>query len=457
MARRQKLNAREVAHRVMDGAFIRRKSMDETLGQLQTRHDLDHFEARDNAFLRSILSHALRRVGEADKIIAEFLKEELRDARLTVQNILRLGTAELIFMEREPYAVVDAYVSLAKTGSRDAQRLSGLVNAVLRRISEREDLTAQSANPLLNTPTWLMDALVRAYGGEVAAHIARAQVEEAPLDLTLKADDAQSQDLIETFLSQEKFGASLLSTGSLRLKHPGPVRDLPGFKDGLWWVQDTAAQLPARLFGDITGKAVLDLCAAPGGKTLQLAAAGAEVTAVDRSTRRLGILAENLDRMSLNADLVEADAATFQPEHGMEPFSFILLDAPCSATGTIRRNPDVPWLREERDIKALTQLQDRLIDHAADILAPDGILIFCTCSLLPQEGESRVQRLLTKRKDFERIPVSASEVGSVTELINQDGDLRTLPQHLLSEGGMDGFYAARLRRNAGSEPQTAQN
>lgn len=448
MAKKKKLNAREAAHGIMDGIFMQHRSMDETLGRLQTSGDLDHFEARDNAFLRAILSHTLRRVGEADQIIAGHLREPLRDARTTVQNILRLGTAELIFMKREPYAVVDAYVSLAKGGRLDAQHLSGLVNAVLRKISKQDEFKDRPRDPLVNTPSWLMDALIRTYGGAEAARIARAQGIEAPLDLTLKEEVQPGDAMIAAFLADETLGAELLPTGSLRLQTPGPVRNLPGFAEGRWWVQDTAAQLPARLLGDVSGKAVLDLCAAPGGKTLQLAAAGAQVTAVDRSSRRLQIVRENLDRMSLEAELVEGDAATYQPEDDTERFAFILLDAPCSATGTIRRNPDVPWIRQAADIKALTLLQDRLLDHAADLLAPGGTLIYCTCSLLPEEGESRVQRLLTRRPEFHRKPVVADEVGGLAELINSDGDLRTLPQHSRKEGGMDGFYAARIGRNA---------
>lgn len=450
MADKAQMTARDVAHQVMDGIFLQQRSMDETLGRLEARHEMDQLAARDNAFLRAVLSHTLRRVGEADKIIGGFLKEQLQGPRLSVQNILRLGTAELLFMGRESYAVVDAYVSIAKRGNRDAQHLSGLVNAVLRRISKEIAPIETPRDPLLNTPHWLMDALVRAWGGEKAARIARAQGAEAPLDLTLKGGSEAAEDIIQTFLSDDSLGARLLQTGALRIANPGPVPLLPGFEEGRWWVQDAAAQLPVALLGDVAGQAVLDLCSAPGGKTLQLADRGAKVTSVDRSARRLGIVRQNLDRVGLDAELVESDAGSFQPQDGLEPFRFILLDAPCSATGTIRRNPDVPWLRQAEDIKALTLLQDRLLDHAANLLPQGGILVYCTCSLLPQEGEGRIQRLFARHPDLERVPVQATEVGGIADFITTDGDFRTFPLHLRSEGGLDGFYAARVQKKGRS-------
>jgi 16S rRNA (cytosine967-C5)-methyltransferase len=238
-----------------------------------------------------------------------------------------------------------------------------------------------------------------------------------------------------------------MPTGSVRLIAQGPVGRLDGFDDGAWWVQDAAAALPATLFGDLRGKSVADLCAAPGGKTAQLAVEGAEVTAVDRSPSRMARLRQNLSRLKLGAEIVVADAAEWQGG----PFDAVLLDAPCSSTGTIRRHPDIPWLKSETDLKKLTALQARLLDHAVTLLKPGGTLIYCTCSLEPEESENQTAALLARDGALARRPIVAAEVGNLGELISGDGDLRTLPCHYPNAdpklGGFDGFYAARIVRH----------
>jgi len=241
----------------------------------------------------------------------------------------------------------------------------------------------------------------------------------------------------------------MLPTDSVRTLLQGSVTMLPGFAEGQWWVQDAAAALPARLLGDVAGKAVLDLCAAPGGKTAQLALAGAKVTAVDRSPARMARLRDNLTRLSLQAEAITADACEWQ-DPGRDGFDAILLDAPCTSTGTIRRHPDVAWLRQENDITQLTGLQKRLLQKAASLLRPGGRLVYCTCSLEPEEGEAAVAGLLEAEGGLRRLPIEASEVGGLAELITPDGDLRTLPSHLPHSdprfAGLDGFYAARMVR-----------
>jgi 16S rRNA (cytosine967-C5)-methyltransferase len=261
---------------------------------------------------------------------------------------------------------------------------------------------------------------------------------EPSLDLTVKSDGAQWATRLH---------GELLSLGTVRTVLQGSVTMLPGFSEGQWWVQDAAAALPVRLFGDISGKRILDLCAAPGGKTAQLAQAGAEVTAIDRAPARLARLKDNLTRLSLAAETIIADANEWQGD-AKGGFDGILIDAPCTSTGTIRRHPDVAWLRQESDFAALTALQKRLLQKAAHLLIPGGTLVYCTCSLEPEEGEAQIAALLAADSTLKRVPIAAGEVAGLAEIVNAEGDLRTLPCHLPHAdprlAGLDGFYAARL-------------
>jgi 16S rRNA (cytosine967-C5)-methyltransferase len=313
-----------------------------------------------------------------------------------------------------------------------------LVNAVLRRVArEGKERLAALDTVALDTPPWLLTRWIRFYGEAVARDIAAANGREAALDISVKRD-AQHW--------AQALGGRVLSTGSLRTIAQGSVTALPGFIDGAWWVQDAAAALPARLFGAVDGLRVADLCAAPGGKAAQLIAAGARVTAVDRSASRLARLKDNLDRLSLKAELVCADAEKWEAE----PFDAVLLDAPCSSTGTIRRHPDVPWLKKAADIVKLSVLQHRLIERAIVLTKPGGTLVYCTCSLEPEEGEDVVNALLARTPNVTRVAITAAEVSGHAEFITEDGDLRTLPCHLPESdsrlAGIDGFYAARLRK-----------
>ncbi|HXS30168.1 MAG TPA: RsmB/NOP family class I SAM-dependent RNA methyltransferase, partial [Steroidobacteraceae bacterium] len=290
----------------------------------------------------------------------------------------------------------------------------------------------------LDIPPWLLARWIGAYGETTAREMALAIGYEPSLDITVKADAAQWASRLH---------GETLPTGTVRTLLQGSVTMLPGFTDGQWWVQDAAAALPARLFGDVGGKRIADLCAAPGGKTAQLAQAGAHVTAVDRSPARMARLRDNLARLSLQADNVVTDAAEWAG-NGNGGFDGVLVDAPCTSTGTIRRHPDVAWLRQEADIAALTALQKRLLQRAVTLLKPGGTLVYCTCSLEPEEGEQAIASLLATESGMRRVPVEAGEVAGLSEIVTANGDLRTLPCHLPHEdprlGGLDGFYAARL-------------
>ena len=307
---------------------------------------------------------------------------------------------------------------------------------MLRRLArEGTTLLAGLDTAVLDTPPWLMARWIKTYGENTARAIALANGREPALDLTVKSDP-------ESWAV--RLGGRVLPTGSVRALVHGAVTELPGFAEGAWWVQDAAAALPARLLGSVNGLRVADLCAAPGGKAAQLAAAGAEVTAVDRAPARLDRLRDNLKRLSLSAELVCADVADWQAE----PFDRVLLDAPCSSTGTIRRHPDIPWLKEAEDIDKLADLQRRLIDRAVALTKPGGTLVYCTCSLEPEEGEDIIAGLLAREPVVQRLPIGAAEVFGCGEFITKDGDLRTLPCHFpdtdLRLAGIDGFYAARL-------------
>jgi 16S rRNA (cytosine967-C5)-methyltransferase len=356
-----------------------------------------------------------------------------------MMNVLRLGAAQLLFLGTPSHAAVATSVELAQAAGLG--RGKGMANAVLRRLArEMADITASQDAVRLNTPDIFWTRWTERYGEATTRAVAAQHLEEPPLDLTLKpgADPA---------LWAERLGATQLPGGTLRRPVGGRVEELPGFADGVWWVQDLAASLPVRLFGDLSGKTVYDLCAAPGGKTAQLVVAGGRVTAVDRSAPRLALVRDNLDRLGLAAELVAADALAWVPPGG--PADAILLDAPCTATGTIRRHPDVALTKTSDDLAKLTRLQAALLDRAAGFLKPGGILVYCTCSLEPEEGERQIERLLRERPEFARVPIDADEIGGLAPLLTATGTLRSLPCHLAELGGMDGFFAARLKRAGG--------
>jgi len=427
------LAARRVAADIVEGVLRRRRALDELL---DATAELAALEERDRALARALVGTVLRRLGTLRHLLHPLLERGLPPQAPRVETALLLGAAQILFLDVPDHAAVDLSVRLAQA-DRPAARFAGLINAVLRRVAR--DGAAQLATlnmPALDTPGWLLARWTATYGAETAHAIAAANGQEPALDLTVKSDPE---------FWAAKLNGRVLPTGTVRVIAHGPVTALPGFAEGAWWVQDAAAALPAHLFGDVRGRRVADLCAAPGGKTAQLAAAGATVTAVDRAPARLKRLSENLARLSLAAELVCADATAWAPD---QQFDAVLLDAPCSSTGTIRRHPDVPWLKSETDIVKLSGLQRRLIDRAVALLRPGGTLVYCTCSLEPEENDSIVAGLLARDPSMRREPLTAADVFGCGAFINQQGDLRTLPCQLgdadSRRAGLDGFYAARL-------------
>ena len=417
-------DSRRAALTLLDRVLARRQNLDDAFDGAVP----DSLEQRDRSFVRLLVATTLRRLGQIDAAIDLCLEKPLTPKARAVRDVLRLGATQLLFLGTPPHAAVDGAVDLCV---RDLKPYRPLVNAVLRRLARDGDaIRAPQDAARLNTPDWLWDSWTSAYG-DAARAIAAAHLAEAPLDITVKGDAAAFAAPLD---------ATLLPSGSLRRPAGGAVDILPGFAEGAWWVQDAAAALPARLLGDIVGKTVIDLCAAPGGKTAQLVAAGGVVTAVDRSASRLGRVQQNLGRLGLAAEIVAADALVWRPAQRADA---VLLDAPCSATGTIRRHPDIPYLKSQADVLKLAALQSRLLEAAAAMLKPGGVLVYCTCSLQPEEGEA--QAALAAQFGLAPEPIAAAELGLDDDMV-RDGVLRTLPFHWAARGGMDGFFAARFRR-----------
>lgn len=431
------LAARRVAADILDGVLRRRRPLDEQIEDQQAMLGIGALAERDRALVRIIVATALRRLGSLRQLLARLLERGMPGEAPRLEPALLVGATQILFLDVPDHAAVDLSVRLVQADRR-AKHYAGLVNAVLRRLTQNgAEILASLDVAKLDAPAWLMARWERTYGAQMAQAIARANGEEPALDLTVKDDPAAWATRLRGIV---------LPTGSVRMVAHGPVSLLPGYSDGAWWVQDASAAIPARLFGGIEGKRIADICAAPGGKTAQLAAMGAHVTAVDRSERRLMRLKGNLKRLRLEADTVAVDATEWQPA----PFDGVLIDAPCTSTGTIRRHPDIAWLKQESDLAALVDLQHRLLARAADLVTPGGTIVYCTCSLEPEEGEQQVSDLLACEPRLRRRPIDVNEFGGLDGLVSRDGDLRTLPCYWPNSdprlGGMDGFYAARLVR-----------
>jgi 16S rRNA (cytosine967-C5)-methyltransferase len=432
------LAARRIAADILDGVLHKHRTLDEQLEGAAAHPGLKTLSDRDRALMRHLVATILRRLGTLGHVLSRLLDRGIPTDAPRAQSALLIGAAQILWMDVPDHAAVDLSVRLVQSDRR-AAKYAGLVNAVLRRCArEGQPLIEEVKSKTLDVPEWLMTRWVAHYGASVARDIAAAMSHEPSLDITVKSDPAHWATRLH---------GEALPTGTVRTLLQGSVTMLPGFAEGQWWVQDAAAALPARLLGDVAGKSIADLCAAPGGKTAQLAHAGARVTAVDRSPARMTRLRDNLARLALQAETVVSDAVEWQSATS-EGFDGILIDAPCTSTGTIRRHPDVSWLRQEADIGALVGMQTRLLRKAVALLRPGGILVYCTCSLEPEEGEQAIAALLAAESAMRRVPIESGEVAGLEQILDPQGDLRTLPCHLPHQdprlGGLDGFYAARL-------------
>ena len=412
-------------------------SLDDMFGAEQVNAKLAGLDPRDRALVRSIATAAMRRLGTLRKAIAKFVERGLPKKSGNLEWILVTGAAQILLLDVPDHAAVDLAVRAARLDPA-LGGFAALVNAVLRNIARARDEVLGASDALNDdTPAWLAARWRKTYGEAGAAAIASAHRQEPTLDLTVKSDPQGWA---------EKLDGLRLPTDSVRLRGHAQIPDLAGYADGLWWVQDAAAALPARLMDAKPGERIADLCAAPGGKTAQLAAAGADVVAVDRSAERLKRLSANFARLSLAAEIRVADALTFTAPR----FDAVLLDAACTSTGTIRRHPDVAWIKRASDLAPLGALQSQLLDKAAALVKPGGRLVYCTCSLEPEEGPAQIAALLRRNPDLARVPVEADEIGGLSDCVTEEGDLRSLPNHLPNDdprlAGMDGFFAARLRR-----------
>ncbi|MDJ0627813.1 MAG: RsmB/NOP family class I SAM-dependent RNA methyltransferase [Rhodobacter sp.] len=417
------LAARRAAVDLLDAITGERRLLSELLPEA-----VEALPAEERARAQRLAANCLRWMDRADRVLGPYLR---RRPHLTGHNILRLAVVELAVDRSAAHGVVDAAVELCRN-SPDTKRMSGLVNAVLRKVAV--DLDRWDSLPMPRLPKWLRKPLLTAYGKTAVEAMEMAHAAGAPLDITSKPGTDWAA----------KLGGSVLPTGSLRLQEAGQVSALPGYAEGGWWVQDAAAALPARILAVQPGERVLDMCAAPGGKALQLAAAGARVTALDISEARMERVRENLARTGLAADLVIADALEWRPQ---QPFDAILLDAPCSATGTIRRHPDLPHAKDLGGLPELTALQAALLDRAAGMLRPGGRLVYCTCSLLPEEGEAQVTAVIERRPKLALDRAALTLPGIEPHWQVPEG-LRLRPDYWPERGGMDGFFIAAMRKAA---------
>lgn len=420
-------NPRALATQALQRILDTGQALDEALEVLSRG-----LKPEDRGLLRAIVMASLRHKGSIEFLLARYLSRPLPRSGRLAQLALLSGASQLLFIGVPAHAAVNEQVALLPEGSK----FRGLVNAVLRRVDR--DGRSRIKDPKVlqrDLPEWLWHRWKADWGAEPAMKVITAQGQDAvPLDVTVRSD-------VPGWAT--RLGGESLGHSTVRLARGGAVGELPGYAEGEWWIQDLAATVPARLLGRVDGQRVLDACAAPGGKTAQLATAGAQVTALDRSAKRLKRLTENMTRLGLEVETVATDLRQYEPD---TPFDAILLDAPCSATGTLRRHPDIGWNRTGDDVVTLAGLQTELLDRAAGMVAEGGRLVYCTCSLEMAEGEQQIERFLARNDAFRRDPVKSRETGLGPESVNGKGELRTLPSHMAEKGGMDGFFAARLIR-----------
>ena len=431
------LLARTAAALILQDVVAKGHLLEERFSTAAVPNRLHQLDARDRGLTRSIVTSALRRLGTLRNAIAGLLENGLPRQVPEIEWTLIVGAAQILLLDVPDHAAVDLAVRAVRLDRKTAP-FAALVNAVLRNIARARDTILAASDPLdHDVPGWLAARWRRTYGEAGARAIGAAIREEPTLDITVKSEAASWA---------ERLGGRLLPTGSIRLETHKPIEELNGYTDGAWWVQDAAAALPATLLKVQPGQRIADFCAAPGGKAAQIATAGALLTAIDRSAERLKRLSANFERLGLQAELIVADATGLKAQ----PFDAVLLDAPCLGTGTLRRHPDIAWTKKPGDIASLVALQARLLDKAVELTRPGGTIVYCTCSIEPEEGEAQIAALVRRNPDVTRAPIAPEEVGGLSEILNAQGEMRSLPSHLPGPeprfAGLDGFFVARLVR-----------
>ena len=389
-------------------------------------------EGRDRAFVRLIAATTFRRMGQIEAALKPFIRQ--RPPKL-VYAALQTAAAQILYLGTPAHAAVGETVAMLKSRG-SSKGFANMANAVLRNVVDKGPNLAGAQPPKVNIPGWIRGEWERAYGRQAGRKMSAQLMKDPVLDLSVKSNSK---------VWAAKLGGDAIGAETVRLGKIGDVTALEGFDAGEWWAQDIAASLPVQLLGDVSGKRVLDMCAAPGGKTLQLISKGAIVTALDKSEARLERVKENLERTKLSADIICADALEWAPDGDL--YDIVLLDAPCSATGTFRRHPDVLYNRSPKDVANLVRLQDKLLSKSAEFVRPGGTLLYCTCSLMPKEGQFRIDQFLQNLPDFRLIPILDVPSLALPQEAFSEGSLRSLPYYLEDKGGMDGFFIARLKRN----------
>ena len=417
--------------------YILRKILDEENTIEGAIDSLSHkINMSDRGFIRHLVTTTIRRLGQLDKIINYMTKTKLGNTQMAVRHVLRLGITQLLFMEVPAYAAVDSSVGLIETKlSKKLQYLKNPVNAILRNVDrDRDQLLKKFGNTRLNFPKWLLKSWDARFGNAIVKEMIAVCLEEAPLDITIKPQ-LKSEDWANSLQGK------VVRENTVRLEKSGKINDLAGYHEGEWWVQDITATLPASLLGAKEDDTLWDLCAAPGGKTAQSAAKGIAVTAVDMSHKRLKRLEENMKRLNLNVDVITSDVLNFKPSVKAD---YILLDAPCSSTGTVRRHPEILHSRQPQEVKELVNLQSEMLDHVSSIMKKGSILVYSVCSMEQEEGPDQINALLQRDRSLKRKEILKEELVGLEQAILETGDVQTLPHFI--EGGMDGFFIARLEK-----------
>lgn len=417
--------------------YILKKILDEGNTIEGALDSLSHkINISDRGFIRHLVTTTIRRLGQLDKIINHMTKTKLGNTQMAVRHVLRLGITQLLFMEVPAYAAVDSSVGMIETKlSKKLQYLKNPVNAILRNVDrDREQLLKKFGNTRLNFPKWLLKSWDARFGNAIVKEMIAVCLEEAPLDITIKPQ-LKSEDWANSLQGK------VVRENTVRLEKSGKINDLAGYHEGEWWVQDITATLPASLLGAKEDDTLWDLCAAPGGKTAQSAAKGIAVTAVDMSHKRLKRLEENMKRLNLNVDVITSDVLNFKPSVKAD---YILLDAPCSSTGTVRRHPEILHSRQPQEVKELVNLQSEMLDHVSSIMKKGSILVYSVCSMEQEEGPDQINALLQRDRSLKRKEILKEELVGLEQAILETGDVQTLPHFI--EGGMDGFFIARLEK-----------